>query len=49
MHPDLERVIAPMIPAPDAIHLDSTGLTVQQVVERMEAFVRLAFAKSCER
>jgi cytidylate kinase len=34
---DLARTIAPMIPADDAIHLDSTGLTVQQVVDRMEA------------
>ncbi len=37
---DLERVIAPMVPAADAIELDSTGLTIQQVVERMEAVVR---------
>ncbi len=37
---DLERVIAPMVPAADAIQLDSTGLTIQQVVERMEAVVR---------
>jgi CMP/dCMP kinase len=37
---DLERVIAPMVPAADAIQLDSTGLSIQQVVERMEATVR---------
>ena len=37
---DRARVIAPMIPAADAIHLDSTGLTVQQVVDRMEEVVR---------
>jgi cytidylate kinase len=37
---DRARVIAPMIPAADAIHLDSTGLTIQQVVDRMEETVR---------
>ena len=33
---DQKRDIAPMIPAPDAIMLDSTQLTLEQVVERME-------------
>ena len=37
---DRARVIAPMIAAADAIHLDSTGLTIQQVVDRMEETVR---------
>lgn len=37
---DAARAIAPMVPAPDAILLDSTGLTIQQVVERMEQTVR---------
>jgi cytidylate kinase len=33
---DRQRDLAPMIPAPDAIILDSTQLTLEQVVERME-------------
>jgi len=33
---DRQRDLAPMIPAPDAILLDSTQLTLEQVVERME-------------
>ncbi len=37
---DRERAIAPMVPAADAVLLDSTGLTVGQVVEQMEAIVR---------
>ncbi len=37
---DLERTIAPMVPAADAIHLDSTGLSINEVVERMETIVR---------
>jgi CMP/dCMP kinase len=37
---DRDRIIAPMIPAADAILLDSTGLTVQQVVDQMAAAVR---------
>jgi len=37
---DRERDLAPMIPAPDAILLDSTQLTLEQVVERMEQEVR---------
>ena len=37
---DRDRAIAPMIPAADAIFLDSTGLTIHQVVDQMEAAVR---------
>ncbi len=37
---DRQRDLAPMIPAPDAILLDSTQLTLEQVVERMEQEVR---------
>ncbi len=37
---DRQRGLAPMIPAPDAILLDSTQLTLEQVVERMEQEVR---------
>jgi cytidylate kinase len=37
---DAARDIAPMVPAADAVVLDSTALTQEQVVERMEAEVR---------
>jgi cytidylate kinase len=37
---DAQRDLAPMVPAPDAVVLDSTHLTLEQVVERMEQEVR---------
>ncbi len=37
---DAARAIAPMVPAPDAIRLDSTGLSLEEVVARMEQEVR---------
>ncbi len=37
---DRERVIAPMIPAADAIHIDSTHLSIEAVVDQMETTVR---------
>ncbi|MCI0462058.1 MAG: (d)CMP kinase [Gemmataceae bacterium] len=37
---DAARDIAPMVPAADAILLDSTSLTLEQVVDRMEQEVR---------
>jgi cytidylate kinase len=37
---DRQRDLAPMIPAPDAVLLDSSQLTLEQVVERMEQEVR---------
>jgi cytidylate kinase len=37
---DAARIIAPMVPAADAITLDSTSLTIEQVVDRMETEVR---------
>jgi cytidylate kinase len=37
---DVARAIAPMVPAPDAVTIDSTHLTLEQVVERMEQQVR---------
>jgi cytidylate kinase len=37
---DASRDLAPMVPAPDAVLLDSTGLTVAQVIDRMEEEVR---------
>lgn len=38
---DASRDVAPMVPAADAIHIDSTHLSLDQVVERMEREVRL--------
>jgi CMP/dCMP kinase len=37
---DAARDIAPMEPAPDAIHFDSTPLTLHEVVDRMAEYVR---------
>jgi cytidylate kinase len=37
---DVSRVLGPMVPAADAIHLDSTHLTLEEVVQRMEDEVR---------
>jgi cytidylate kinase len=37
---DAARDLAPMVPAPDAIILDSTELSLEQVVDRMEQEVR---------
>ncbi len=39
-HRDSHRALAPLQPAPDAIHVDSTGLDIEQVVDLMEAHVR---------
>ena len=37
---DKARQIAPMVPAADAVLIDSTNLTLEQVVNRMEQGVR---------
>jgi cytidylate kinase len=37
---DAARDLAPMTPADDAVLIDSTGLSLEQVVDRMEAEVR---------
>jgi cytidylate kinase len=37
---DKNRGLAPMVPAIDAIHLDSTGLSLDEVIDRMEAEFR---------
>ena len=37
---DASRALAPMVPADDAIQLDSTGLTPEEVVDQMERRVR---------
>jgi CMP/dCMP kinase len=42
---DAARIIAPMVAAPDAVVLDSTRLTMDQVVERMVAEVRQRLGK----
>ncbi len=39
---DSNRAVAPLVPAPDAIHVDSTGIAVDQVVDRMERAVLAA-------
>jgi cytidylate kinase len=41
---DAARDIAPMVPAPDAIHLDSTHLSLDDMVAQMEAEVRKRLA-----
>lgn len=38
---DAARDLAPMVPAPDAVRLDSTHLSLDAVIERMEHEVRL--------
>jgi cytidylate kinase len=37
---DAARDLAPMVPADDAVVLDSTALSLDEVVDRMEAEVR---------
>ncbi len=41
---DATREHSPLIPAPGAVKLDTTGLTVDEVVERIAALVRAAAA-----
>jgi CMP/dCMP kinase len=43
---DAARDIAPMEPAPDAIRFDSTLLTLHEVVDRMEEYVRRRMGNS---
>jgi cytidylate kinase len=43
---DAGREVAPMRPAPDAIRLDSTGLSPEEVVARMETEVRRCLPSS---
>lgn len=38
---DRERLLAPLIPAPDAIIIDSTGMTVREVVDKITGLIRL--------
>ncbi|RDZ28453.1 (d)CMP kinase [Lysobacter silvisoli] len=36
---DAQRAVAPLRPAPDAVHIDTTGLGIAQVVERVLALL----------
>ncbi len=38
---DRERNIAPLKPAPDAVFIDSTGMTVAEVVDKITGFIHL--------
>lgn len=40
---DTSREVGPLVAAPDAIHVNTDGLTPDQVVERLEASVRSRF------
>jgi CMP/dCMP kinase len=46
---DAERQLAPMRPADDAVRIDSTGLTLEQVVVRMEHETRRRMAGEMSR
>jgi cytidylate kinase len=37
---DAGRAVAPMVPASDAIHVDSSGMTLDEVISKIEAAVR---------
>jgi cytidylate kinase len=37
---DAQRAVAPMVPAEDAVHVDSSDLTLDQVIDQIEAGVR---------
>lgn len=37
---DSDRTVSPLRPAPDAVVIDSTGLTIEEVVERVLSFAR---------
>jgi cytidylate kinase len=39
-HRDSTRADSPLMPAPDAVHVDTGGLTIEQVVERVLQVVR---------
>jgi cytidylate kinase len=43
---DRERHLAPLIPAPDAVVIDSTGMTAGEVVDKMTEFISLKIPKS---
>jgi CMP/dCMP kinase len=43
---DRARAVGPLVPAPDAIHFSTDGLSEEQVVDRLEAIVRGQMAKT---
>lgn len=43
---DSARTASPLLPAPDAVMLDTTGLSVEQVVERIAELTRAAAASA---
>jgi cytidylate kinase len=47
-HRDRNRAAAPLMQAPDAAYLDSTGLTIEEVEERIMALVRSRTANGKE-
>jgi CMP/dCMP kinase len=46
---DASRVASPMMPAPDAVYIDTTPLTIDQVVEKVLALVAAARRTSSSR
>jgi cytidylate kinase len=42
---DRTRAVSPLVPAADAVLLDSTAMTLEQVMERAEAIVREKIAQ----
>ncbi|MBX3247322.1 MAG: (d)CMP kinase [Myxococcales bacterium] len=42
---DSSRAVAPLVPAPDAVHVDTTGMTLEQVVARVVEIARGAAAR----
>ncbi|MFT6284171.1 MAG: cytidylate kinase [Arenicella sp.] len=43
---DANRTVAPLVPAKDALVLDSTGLSVEQVLEMIEIFIEEKLTKA---
>jgi cytidylate kinase len=43
---DTTRALAPLVKAPDALEIDTSELTIEQVVERMEAAIRARQAEA---
>jgi CMP/dCMP kinase len=39
-HRDMTRPVSPLVPAADAVVLDTTGLSIAEVVEKVRAYVR---------
>jgi cytidylate kinase len=43
---DANRTIAPLVPAKDALVLDSTELNIEQVLEKIEMFIEEKLTKA---